>query len=209
MINIRVLNSFFIVFSLYSYDIELRIPDVSDEHLNYIQQLNISYPGKTMKIEVIPETTFFEKIKNSLTGNKNTELKGQGDLFSTKKVALYFIKSCFGVTAVSYFSIAYVVYRAYKIAQKISLWFKEDNTQEETNTMNDIERMLFKKKSYSLSPSDEKWIKLYMKMDSFLREKRLRSFFFFKQESDFLIKSYYKTLSKPRNPNRFPGFVPK
>lgn len=193
MINIRVLNSFFIVFSLYSYDIELRIPDVSDEHLNYIQQLNISYPGKTMKIEVIPETTFFEKIKNSLTGNENTELKGQGDLFSTKKVALYFIKSCFGVTAVSYFSVAYVIYRAYKIAQKIKLWFKEDDNQEETNTMDDIERMLFKKKSYLLSPSDEKWLSYYVRLNAYLKTKGLRAYFIKNKQLDKLILAYQQS----------------
>ncbi len=208
MINIRGLSFLFFVSIVTAHDIELRIPELSDQHLQYLKELGQQYPGKTMKIEVLPETTFFEKIKNSLAGNGNSESKGQGDGFSTKSAVFYFIKSCFGASAVSYFSIAYIIYRAYKIAKKISLWFKEDD-KEESDTMSDIERMLSRNRTFKLSKSDKKWIKLYMKIDSFLREKKLRSFFFFKKESDFLIKSYYKTLSRPSNPNRFPGFVPK
>ena len=189
MINIRGLSFLFFVSILTAHDIELRIPELSDQHLQYLKELGQQYPGKTMKIEVLPETTFFEKIKNSLAGNGNSESKGQGDGFSTKSAVFYFIKSCFGASAVSYFSIAYIIYRAYKIAKKISLWFKEDD-KEESDTMSDIERMLSRNRTFKLSKSDKKWLSYYVSLNIYLRKKGLRSYFIQNKKLDELILAY-------------------
>jgi len=189
MINIRGLSFLFFVSIVTAHDIELRIPELSDQHLQYLKELGQQYPGKTMKIEVLPETTFFEKIKNSLAGNGNSESKGQGDGFSTKSAVFYFIKSCFGASAVSYFSIAYIIYRAYKIAKKISLWFKEDD-KEESDTMSDIERMLSRNRTFKLSKSDKKWLSYYVSLNIYLRKKGLRSYFIQNKKLDELILAY-------------------
>ena len=189
MINIRGLSFLFFVSIVTAHDIELRIPELSDQHLQYLKELGQQYPGKTMKIEVLPETTFFEKIKNSLAGNGNSESKGQGDGFSTKSAVFYFIKSCFGASAVSYFSIAYIIYRAYKIAKKISLWFKEDD-KEESDTMSDIERMLSINRTFKLSKSYKKWLSYYVSLNIYLRKKGLRSYFIQNKKLDELILAY-------------------
>ena len=185
MINIRVLSVLLFSVTLQCHDIELRIPDLSETNIDHIKKLGQNYPGKTMKIEVIPETTFFEKIKRNITGENGSKSKGEGGSVSSRAAFMYFIKSCFGTTAVSYFSIAYVIYRAYKIAKKINLWFKED--EEEKDDMNTIERMLFKNKKYKLSNIEMFYLNTYITLHKQLRLCGLRNYFSVNKKLDKII----------------------
>lgn len=188
MINIRVLSLLSFT-PLLAHDVELRFPNFSHDTIEYIKTVAKGYPGKSIKIEVIPETTFFEKIKNTITSSDNFNKRGQGDSFLSKDTLFFLLKGCFGASTVSYISIAYIIYRAYTIAKKINAWFVVEN-EDQDNPMNDIERMLFKNKSLKISDLDEKWISYYITLNTYLKKKGVRNYFFKNNRYDDLLLRY-------------------
>ncbi len=188
MKNTRVLSCFFIFFPLscFSFDVWLRIPDLSAANLEHIRQLGAQYPGKSISIEVIPEATFWQKISNALVPRRSPgghggspDNEGSGFFSSNGHWAITALKYVGCGSLVSYGTIFYFIYRVYRIMGKVSSvmnwWNKKEAEKEDSDSlMDDMERMLFRNITKRYKNSTRSHREMYARfLDDVAQEKAL------------------------------------
>lgn len=126
-----LLNSF----TLLAYDIEVRVPTLDQHYVTIIQELWKKCPS-SMKIEVIKNSTFWEKI----TGKSISKISLTSSLLDKVpwKLSTFFLSG----SVCSYCAIAYFFYRVYCVVTKINTFLSWWNgNSQETTLIEDVERM--------------------------------------------------------------------
>ncbi len=137
---------------------------------------------------IIPKQTLFESVFGISTKTDYTN----STAFSPKETAWWVVKFCFGGGALSYFTIAYFIYRIYRIARKLYTivgWV--NGSTEEESTLEVVERMLFKKKSLekpTITEHEKFLLKIYHKLNKLLIVLGIRDYFWCEPEFDQLIE---------------------
>ena len=131
----KLLAPFIGIVSLSAYDVEVRVPALDAHYLPIIQSLWEKCPS-SMKIEVIKNTTFWEKI----TGSGGPKIQPYSSLL--QKIPWQLGSFVFNGSMCSYLAIAYFFYRVYRVVTKINSFLSWWNgTSQETTLIEDVERM--------------------------------------------------------------------
>lgn len=204
MINIHARSLFFILFLNFTAaqgadHVEIYLKDLQKGDGWFIEQAWEKYKPTPVFVRIdetipeeyaviIPKQTLFEGIFGTSTKTKHTNAA----TLNPKETAWWVVKFCFGGGALSYFTIAYFIYRIYRIARKLYTivgWV--NGSTEKESTLETVERMLFRKKNLKepiITEHEKFLLKIYHKLNRLLIELGLRDYFWCEPEFDQLIE---------------------
>lgn len=179
----------------YYSSINICIPELSDESLLYLHKVSQQYPGVPLTIHVNPELNpAFECVqKRSWWEEIFSSIKRNGT--ETRISGLRTLKFLIGGGAISYCTIAYFIYRIYKIARKLNamrnwwnnLHINSDHTHDDA--MAELEKALFRTlKQNPCTNSERTLLKAYRRLNRVLISCGIRNLFQRDRELDLLVE---------------------
>lgn len=163
--------------------------------------------GENVTIDVITEKSISQHVQdaavflNSLT-LQNVLLKGATTIF--------------GATALSYSFIAYFIYRVYQLVAKINSWLSWNTEAHHHNMIEEAKMYLHRtldeqtsiKRTRSQDPyyiclqeikREEKLLRLYVQLNTFLKKYRLRALFAYDPEKEQHIEHVLQVINEANN----------
>jgi hypothetical protein len=205
MINIRALNKFIIksflpLLPLILYadpTIEIRIPDLSPQYQKALMEIWTQNQNHHIRIDIISDQSFKVEIMQqvSIMSTIFNSVKKTGTLLTNSKNLFFWLAHIsFGGGVLSYVTLLYFIYRAYRIATKLYDIYHliiHNNKDEKEDTLEIVDKMFFRSlnRSESIIQNNELQIlQQYYILSNSLKKLHIRFLFPYNEELEKLIE---------------------